>query len=100
MDHVTCPHIKRDSSVCGKVCTCTTGCAKHWALYEKNMKKKPCLVSGCKKRTESSTGCCPDHSSRFNLLNYRMRQKYGAEALQPKIPEASISESDDSSASI
>jgi len=29
-----------------------------------------------------------------------MRQKYGAEALQPKIPEAPISESDDNNASI
>jgi len=29
-----------------------------------------------------------------------MRQKYGAEALQPKIPEAPISKSDNSSASI
>ena len=29
-----------------------------------------------------------------------MRQKYGAEALQPKIPEASISESNDNNASI
>ena len=67
---------------------------------EKNIEKKPCLVSSCRKYTLSTTGCCPDHSSRFHSLNYRMRQKYGAEALQPKIPEAPISESDDSSASI
>ncbi|CAG8687223.1 8481_t:CDS:1, partial [Acaulospora morrowiae] len=55
---------------------------------------------GCHKYTFSTTGCCPDYSSRFHSLNYRMRQKYGAEALQPKIPEAPISKSDDSSASI
>ena len=37
-------------------------------------------------------GCCPDYSGRFHSLNYRMRQKYGAEALQPRIPEVPISE--------
>ncbi|CAG8629055.1 16713_t:CDS:2 [Cetraspora pellucida] len=37
---------------------------------------------------------------RFYSLNYQMKQKYEAEALQPKITEASISESDDSSALI
>ena len=67
---------------------------------EKNIEKKPCLVSSCRKYTVSITGCCPDHSGRFHSLNYRMRQKYGAEALQPKIPKAPISESDDNSASI
>ncbi|PKB94365.1 hypothetical protein RhiirA5_507638 [Rhizophagus irregularis] len=64
------------------------------------MKKKPCLVSGCRKYTLSTTGCCPDHSSRFHSLNYRMKQKYKAEALQPKIPEAPISKSDNNNASI
>src|SRR5438270_3980401 len=64
------------------------------------MERKICHIIGCIRYTDSSTGCCPDHSSRFHSLNYQMRQKYGAEALQPKIPEAPISESDDSSASI
>jgi len=75
MDRVTCPHIKRDGSVCGRVCTRTTGCTKHWVLHEENMKKKPCLVCGIP--TISITECCPKHSARFHSLNYRMRQKYG-----------------------
>ncbi|RGB25506.1 hypothetical protein C1646_675526 [Rhizophagus diaphanus] len=84
MDHVTCPYIfKKDGSICGKTCTYTTGCTKHWELYEKNMKLKPCLVSSYPRYTDSGTGCCPNHSARFHSLNYRMRQKYGAEALQP-----------------
>ena len=95
-----CTHIKRDGTICGNRCCDPTGCYRHWKLYEKNIEKKPCLVSGCRKYTLSTTGCCPDHSSRFHSLNYRMRQKYGAEALQPKIPEAPISESDDNNASI
>src|SRR5215217_764357 len=41
-----------------------------------------------------------NHSGRFHSLNYQMKQKYEAESLQPKIPEAPIFESDDSSASI
>ncbi|RIA95202.1 hypothetical protein C1645_817048 [Glomus cerebriforme] len=74
MARFTCAHIKKDNTIC-----------------ENN---------SCRKYTVSTTGCCPDHSSRFHSLNYWMRQKYGAEALQSKIPEAPISESDDSSASI
>ena len=58
-------------------------CTKHWKLHEKNMKRKRCLVSGCIKFTDSTTGCCLKHSARFHSLNYQMRQKYGAEALQP-----------------
>ncbi|CAG8526957.1 6619_t:CDS:2 [Acaulospora morrowiae] len=30
----------------------------------------------------TSPGCCPDHLSRFHLLNYQMRQKYKISALQ------------------
>ena len=67
---------------------------------EKNIEKKSCLVSSCHKYTVSTTECCSDHSARFYSLNYQMRQKYRAEALQPKIPEALIFESDDSSTSI
>ncbi|RGB24668.1 hypothetical protein C1646_772763 [Rhizophagus diaphanus] len=57
-------------------------------------------ITGCRKYTFSTTGYCPDHSGRFHLLNYRMRQKYWTETLTPKISEAPISESDDSSAII
>ncbi|RHZ51004.1 hypothetical protein Glove_486g3 [Diversispora epigaea] len=57
---VTCPHIKRDGSVCGRVCTRTTGCAKHWNLHEKNIAKGSCSICGVP--TVSITGCCPKHS--------------------------------------
>ncbi|RIB03002.1 hypothetical protein C2G38_2226290 [Gigaspora rosea] len=100
MAHLTCTHIKKDGTICRNNSWRPTGCYRHWKLYEKNIEKKPCLVSGCRKYTVSTTGCCPDHLGRFHSLNYRMRQKYGTEALQPKISEAPISESDDSSASI
>src|ERR1044072_243230 len=95
MARFTCAHIKKDNTICGNKCCDPTGCYRHWKLYEKNIEKKPCLVSGCRKYTVSITGCCPDHSSRFYLLNYQMRQKYGAEALQPKVPEAPIFELSD-----
>jgi len=100
MARYICAFIKKDNTICGNKCCDPTGCYRHWKLYEKNKEKKSCLVSDCCKYTVFTMGYCPDHSGRFHLLNYRMRLKYGAEALQPKIPEAPISESDDSSASI
>ena len=103
MARFTCAFIKKDNTICGNKCCDLTGCYRHWKLYEKYIKKyrkKYCLVSGCHKYTISTTGCCPDHLGRFHSLNYQMRQKYRAEALQPKIPEALIFESDDSSTSI
>ncbi|RGB34440.1 hypothetical protein C1646_760510 [Rhizophagus diaphanus] len=57
MNRVTCPHIKRNGTICRRVTTHITG--------------------------YSTMGCCPKHSARFYSLNYQMRQKYGAEALQP-----------------
>ena len=100
MARFTCAHIKKDNTICGNKCCDPTGCYRHWKLYEKNIERKPYLVNGYYKYTVSTTGCCPDHSGRFYSLNYQMKHKYGAEALQPKIPEAPISKSDDSSASI
>ena len=44
MDRVTCRYIKRDGSICGGICTRTTGCSRHWKLYEKNMKASPELL--------------------------------------------------------
>ncbi|PKK58055.1 hypothetical protein RhiirC2_796940 [Rhizophagus irregularis] len=73
MDRVTCRFIKRDGSICGGVCTRTTGCARHWKLYEKNMKKGPCLACGFP--TDADSGI-----------------KYKAEAHQPRIPDAPIFE--------
>ena len=82
MGLVTCPYVfKKDGSVCGKTCTYTTGCTKHRKLYEKNMKLNPCPISGCPRYTDSDTGYCRNHSGRFHSLNYRIRQKYGTEAL-------------------
>ncbi|CAB4403268.1 unnamed protein product [Rhizophagus irregularis] len=87
MDRVTCRYIKRDSSICGGICTRTTGCARHWKLYEKNLKKRPCLVCGFP--TDADSGYCAKYcskySAKYHAMNYRIRQKYGAEALQSGI---------------
>ncbi|PKK59030.1 hypothetical protein RhiirC2_720097 [Rhizophagus irregularis] len=98
----TCPYIKRDGTVCGNKCWLPEGCYRHWKLYEKNLKKKPCLFSGCEFPTDAKSGFCHDHSASIHSHKYRMRQKAKAEAeaLQPRIPKTPISESDDSSASI
>ena len=97
MDRVTCRYIKRDGSICGGVCTRLTGCARHWKLYEKNMKKKPCLICGFP--TDADSGYCSKYCSRysakFHALNYQMRQKYKAEVRQPGISEAPIFELSD-----
>ncbi|PKK72700.1 hypothetical protein RhiirC2_710192 [Rhizophagus irregularis] len=120
MARFICLFIKRDGTVCGNICYDPRGCYRHWKLYEKNMKKKPCL--NCGFPADTGTGYCAKfcskYSAKFHSHNYRMRQKYKAEteALQPaktselldetlqpaqaRIPEAPISESDDSSASI
>ena len=88
MDRVTCQFIKKDSSICGGVCTRTTGCARHWKLYIKKYKKRPCLICGFP--TDADSGYYAKYYSRysakFHAINYRMRQKYGAKALQPRIP--------------
>ena len=95
MDHVTCRYIKRDGFICGGICTHTTGCARH--LYEKNLKKRPCLVCGFP--TDADSGYCAKYcfkySAKFHVLNYRMRQKYKAEARQSRISEAPIFELSD-----
>ena len=62
---------------------------------KKNINKKPCLVSGCEYHTDNDLGCYSKHSAKFYALKYRMRQKYGVDALQPRTPETPISESDD-----
>src|ERR1041384_112006 len=113
----TCPYIKRDGTICGNKCWLPEGCYRHWKMYEKNMKKFHCL--GCGFLTDTDLGFCSKYcskySAKFHSHNYRMRQKrktetealqpakpseLSDETLQPRIPEAPISESDDSSASI
>ncbi|PKK58663.1 hypothetical protein RhiirC2_795971 [Rhizophagus irregularis] len=95
----------------------TLGCYRHWKLYEKNMKKFHCLSCGFPTDTDSGfcSKYCSKYSAKFHSHNYQMRQKRKVETealqpaktfelsdktLQPKIPEAPIFESDDSSASI
>ena len=88
MDRVTCRYIKRDGSICGGICTRTTGCSRHWKLYEKNMKKRPCLVCGFP--TDADSGYCAKYcskySAKYHAHNYRMRQKYIAKTFQSGIP--------------
>ena len=76
----TCPYIKRDGTVCGNKCWLSKGCYRHWKLYEKNLKKKPCLFSGCEFSTDADSGYCHNHSASIHSHNYRMRQKRKAEA--------------------
>ncbi|RGB22684.1 hypothetical protein C1646_775698 [Rhizophagus diaphanus] len=61
------------------------------------MKKRLCLV--CEFSTDTVSGYCAKYcskySAKFHALNYRMRQKYKAEAHQPRIPEAPIFELSD-----
>ncbi|PKC53395.1 hypothetical protein RhiirA1_404347 [Rhizophagus irregularis] len=100
MARFTCAHIKKDNTICGNKCCDPTGCYRHWKLYEKNQKKKPCLFSGCGYHTDNDSGYCSSHSAKIYSHNYRMRQKRKSEGLQPEIPEAPISESYDRSALI
>src|ERR1044071_4477952 len=117
MPRYTCAHIKRDGTACGNKCYDPLGYYRHWKLYEKNMEKFHCL--GCGFPTDAGSGFCSKYcskySAKFHSHNYRMREKRKAETkalqpaksselsdetLQPRIPEAPISESDDNSASI
>ena len=95
MARFTCAFIKKDNTICGNKCCDPTGCYRHWKLYEKNINKKLCLVSGCGYHTDNDSRCCSKHSAKFYARKYRMRQKYGVDALQPRTPEAPISELDD-----
>ncbi|RGB22737.1 hypothetical protein C1646_677622 [Rhizophagus diaphanus] len=60
------------------------------------MKKRPCLICGFPIDADSGycAKYCSKYSAKFHALNYRMRQKYKAEAetLQPRIHEAPVSE--------
>src|ERR1043165_9483020 len=113
----SCLYIKRGGTICGNKCWLPEGCYRHWKLYEKNSKKSPCLICGF--HTDADLGYCSKNCSKyyakFHSHNYRMRQKRKAETealqpaktselsdetLQPRIPEAPISESDDNSTSI
>src|SRR6266513_2377099 len=82
MARFTCAHIKKDNTIYGNKCCDPTGCYRHWKLYEKNIEKKPCLVSGCRYHTDNDSGCCSKHFVKFYALKYRMRQKYRVDALQ------------------
>ncbi|RIA83157.1 hypothetical protein C1645_834230 [Glomus cerebriforme] len=90
----TCPYIKRDGTICGNNCWLPEGCYRHWKLYEKNSKKRPCLICGFP--TDADLGYCSKncskYSAKFHSHNHRMRQKRKAEARQPGIPEAPIFE--------
>ena len=48
-------------SGCGNKCWLPEGCYRHWKLYEKNLKKKSCLFSGCEFPTNANSGYCHNH---------------------------------------
>ncbi|CAG8831390.1 45646_t:CDS:2 [Gigaspora margarita] len=58
------------------------------------MKKRLCFVCGFPTDADSEycAKYCSKYSAKFHTLNYRIRQKYEAEARQPRIPEAPIFE--------
>jgi hypothetical protein len=85
----TCPYIKRDGTICGNKCWLPEGCYRHWKLYEKNSKKRPCLFSGCEFPTDADSGYCHDHSASIHSHNYRMKQKRKAEAKALRLAKTS-----------
>ena len=72
MDRLTCPHIKKDGSVCGRVCTRLAGCSLHWKSGANNMLKSPCRI--CNKLTLSYTGYCSKHAKKIYRRLERKRQ--------------------------
>ena len=72
MDRLTCPHIKKDGSVCGRVCTRLAGCSLHWKSGANNMLKSPCRI--CNKPTLSYTAYCSKHAKKIYRRLERERQ--------------------------
>jgi hypothetical protein len=63
MDRLICPHIRKDESTCGQVCTCLAGCSLHWKLGANNMLKSLCRI--CDKLTLSYMGYCFKHAKKI-----------------------------------
>ena len=40
MERITCQHVKRDGTLCGKICTRLSGCGLHWRLEVKKASKR------------------------------------------------------------
>ena len=76
MTHLTCIYIKKDGTVYENKCWLPIGCYKYSKLYEKNIKKIPCLINDCAYRTDSSTKYYSNHLDRIYLLNYQIKKKY------------------------
>ena len=72
MDHFTCPHIKKNGSICGRVCTRLAGCSLYWKSDANNMLKSPCRI--CFKPTLSYTGYCFKHAKKIYCHLKRERQ--------------------------
>src|SRR4051812_35138503 len=53
MNHLTCSHIRKNGSICNRVCTCLAECSLHWKSSANNMLKSPCRI--CDKPTLSYT---------------------------------------------
>jgi len=69
----SCPHIKKDGSVCGRVCTRLTGCSIHWKSGANKLLKSPCRI--CDRPTLSYTGLCSKHANKFYRRAERERQR-------------------------
>ena len=63
MDCLTCPHIKSDESICGRVCIRLAECSLHCKLGANKLLKFPCRI--CDKPTLSYTGYCSKHAKKI-----------------------------------
>ena len=73
MENLSCPHIKRDGSLCGNSCWRVEGCYLHWKKHDRNKAKLPCGV--CGKLTLSITGFCSTHAKPVYFRNWYLNRK-------------------------
>ena len=65
----TCPFIHYSGKICGRCCMHEFGCSIHWKYVRKLVDKPliPCKEFGCKQRTRSDSGKCPDRKRVLRL---------------------------------
>ncbi|GBC04260.1 hypothetical protein RclHR1_05590018 [Rhizophagus clarus] len=73
MDRLTCPHIKRDGSICDNNCTRLVGCLLHWKSGANKLLKTPCRI--CDEPTLSYTGFCSKHAKKIYHRVERERKR-------------------------
>ena len=81
MDCLTCPHIRKDGSTCGRVCTRLAGCSLHWKSDANNMLKSSCRI--CNKPTLFYTDYCSKHAKKTYHHAKRERQRKNNHSVTP-----------------